>query len=86
MRFIGVNVRDSQSGARSFIAEFYRGVRIEHLFDRLGAVPTSLGGGFGVPMTFFFEPGGALVELHLGVIDERTLALQIDELLARLVS
>ena len=86
VRFVGVNVRDSQLGARSFIAEFYRGVPIEHLFDRSGVVPGSLGGGFGVPLTFFFEPGGGLVELHFGVIDERTLALQVDELLARLES
>ena len=83
VRFVGVNVRDSQSGARSFIAEFYRGVRIEHLFDRAGVVPISLGGSRGVPLTFFFRPGGSLVELHFGVIDERTLALQIDELVAR---
>ena len=86
VRFVGVNVRDSQSDARSFIAEFYRGARIDHLFDRPGVVPGSIGGGFGVPLTFFFEPGGSLVELHFGVIDERTLALQIDELLARMES
>lgn len=78
VRFLGVDVRDSQEGARSFIAEF-RLDGFEHLFDRTGAVPSALGG-FGVPLTFFFAPGGTLVRLHSGVLDERTLALQIDEL------
>ena len=81
VRFIGVDVRDSQDGARTFIAEFgLNGFR--HFFDRDGAVPAALRG-FGVPLTFFFAPGGELVHLHNGVIDERTLALQIDELLQR---
>ena len=79
--FVGVDVRDDQDGARRFIAEF--GLDgFTHLFDPTGAVPADLGG-FGVPLTFFFAPGGELVTLHSGVIDERTLALQIDELLAR---
>ncbi len=34
-------------------------------------------------MTFFFAPGDEQLDLHFGIIDERTLALQIDELLAR---
>ncbi len=81
VRFIGVDVRDSQDGARTFIAEF--GLNgFTHFFDRDGAVPPALRG-FGVPLTFFFAPGGELVHLHNGVIDERTLALQIDELLQR---
>ena len=79
--FLGIDVRDSQDGARAFIAEF--GLDgFPHLFDATGAVPDDLGG-FGVPLTFFFHPGGELSLLHSGVIDERTLALQIDELLAR---
>jgi len=78
--FLGIDVRDSQDGARSFIAEF--GLNsFSHLFDAAGAVPNDLGG-FGVPLTFFFSLGGDSVTLHSGVIDERTLALQIDELLA----
>lgn len=79
--FLGINVRDSQEGARTFIAEF--GLDgFTHLFDQPGAVPASLGG-FGVPLTFFFAPGGELAHLQTGVIDERTLALQIDEILQR---
>lgn len=76
--FIGVDVRDTQDAAREFIAEFGLG-GFEHYFDATGAVPNDLAGR-GVPLTFFFAPGGALVTLHSGVIDERTLALQLDEL------
>jgi thiol-disulfide isomerase/thioredoxin len=76
--FIGVDVRDNQNDARSFIAEF--GLDgFTHVFDRMGEVPASLGGQ-GVPLTFFFEAGGQLSHLHRGVIDERTLAVHLDEL------
>ncbi len=81
--FIGVNVRDGQSGAREFIAEFFPDAPINHYLDRPGDVPIALGGNTGVPLTFFYAPHGELVQLHSGVIDERTLALQIDEILAR---
>ncbi|HSR15846.1 MAG TPA: redoxin domain-containing protein [Gemmatimonadales bacterium] len=81
VRFIGIDVRDDQEDARAFIAEF--GLDgFEHYFDESGAVPSDLAG-YGVPLTFFFAPGGTLVHLQSGVIDERTLALQIDELLRR---
>ena len=80
IRFIGVDIRDTQTGARSFINEF--DLDFEHFFDPGGAVPAALGGR-GVPMTFFYGPGGELVRLHNGVIDERMLALQIDELQER---
>lgn len=80
VRFVGVDVRDTQDGARAFIAEF--GLDgFTHLFDPNGSVPAALGG-FGVPLTFFFD-GTDLVHLHSGVIDERTLALQIDDLMRR---
>ncbi len=81
VRFVGVAVRDSQGPAREFIDDFGLG-GFEHYFDRDSRIPADLGGR-GVPITFFFAPGGDLVELHNGIIDERTLALRIDELLAR---
>lgn len=82
VRFVGLNVRDSQRDARAFIAEFLSDAPIEHLWDREGSVPPALGGNTAVPITFFFEPGGTLAHVHTGVIDERDLAFQIDELLA----
>jgi len=81
--FVGVNVRDGMDDARGFIAEFFPAAPITHLHDRPGDVPVALGGTNGVPLTFFYAAGGDLVYLHPGVIDERTLALQIDEILAR---
>lgn len=80
VRFVGIDVRDTQDGARSFIAEFGL-TALEHFFDPSGTVPGDLGGR-GVPITFFFRAGGDLVSIHHGVIDERTLALGIDELLS----
>lgn len=82
VRFIGLNVQDDQVGARTFIAEFFPDAPIEHYIDAGGNVPVELGATRGVPLTFFFAPGGDLVKLHTGVIDERTLALQIDEIAA----
>lgn len=81
--FVGVDVRDDMDDARRFIAEFFPEAPIDHIYDRPGDVPRALGGSNGVPLTFFYAAGGELVWLHPGVIDERTLALQIDEILAR---
>ena len=78
--FVGLDVRDTPNDAVAFIAEFFPDAPIEHYADPSGAIPTNLGGSRGVPLTFFFRPGGELSYLHYGVIDERTLVLQIDEL------
>ena len=80
VRLIGLNVRDAPGGAAAFIGEFYLNAVIEHFADSDGFIPIGLGGSRGVPLTFFYRPGGELSFLHYGVIDERTLALQIDEL------
>ncbi len=80
---IGLNVRDAQDRARRFIAEFFPDSPIEHVFDAGTGIPIELGGTLGVPQTFFFAAGGELIALHSGVIDERTLALQIDEIVSR---
>jgi cytochrome c biogenesis protein CcmG/thiol:disulfide interchange protein DsbE len=83
VRFIGINFRDSQTRAREFIAEFFPDAPIEHVIDNDDRIPASLGGTFGVPQTFFFAQGGELVTFLPTVIDERTLALNIDEILSR---
>lgn len=79
--FIGVDISDSQDNARAFLDEF-RLTGFDHYFDQSGAVPAALGGN-GVPLTFFYAPGGELVELHFGVIDERALAFNLDEIMRR---
>ncbi|NNC91688.1 MAG: TlpA family protein disulfide reductase [Acidimicrobiia bacterium] len=81
VEFIGLNVRDTQDPARAFLNEF-RLDGFAHYFDPSGAAQGSLGAG-GVPLTLFFAPGGDLVELHYGVIDDRTLALNLDEIVRR---
>ena len=78
--FIGVDIEDTQGGARAFIGEY--GLEFVSYFDRNGAVRAALGG-VGVPITYFFASDGELVYRHNGVIDERTLSLQIDEILNR---
>lgn len=78
IEFIGVDVQDNQDDAKVFLAEF--GLDFDHFFDRSRSVPNSLGG-IGTPITFFFAPHGDLVATHNGIVDERTLALNIDELL-----
>ena len=79
IEFIGVAVNDSQEGAKEFLDEF--GLEFDHFFDRDREVPNFFGG-IGTPITFFFGPRGELVSTHNGVVDDRTLALNIDELLA----
>ncbi|HEU4318946.1 MAG TPA: TlpA disulfide reductase family protein [Acidimicrobiia bacterium] len=79
IEFIGVDVQDSQNDAKAFLAEY--GLNgFDHYFDSDRSIPNHYLG-FGTPITFFFAPGGELIHTHNGVIDERTLALQIDELL-----
>lgn len=80
VRFVGLDVQDSQSEARAFLAEF--GLSFENYFD-FDALGRQELGGIGVPITYFIAPGGEVVQTHNGVIDERTLVLGIDELLER---
>ncbi len=79
VEFIGIDVQDNQPDAKEFLDEF--GLDFDHFFDRSREVPNAYGG-IGTPITFFFAAGGELVSTHNGVIDERTLALNIDDLLA----
>lgn len=77
--FIGVSVQDNQADAKAFLAEFGL-AGFDHFFDRDREVPNAYGA-IGTPVTMFFGPGGELINTHNGVVDERTLALNIDELL-----
>lgn len=78
IEFIGVDVEDNQKDAKAFLAEF--GLEFDHFFDRDREV-VNFYGGFGTPVTFFFASNGELFKTHSGILDERTLALNIDELL-----
>lgn len=76
--FIGIDVQDNQADAQAFLAEF--GLEFDHFFDPKREIANHYAG-LGTPITFFFGPGGELIRAHSGVVDERTLALNIDELL-----
>jgi len=78
--FVGLNVRDSPENAKGFIAEFFADTAIRHVADEDGSVVSGLGGTTGVPLTFFVNSDGSVAKTHIGVIDERTLALEVDEL------
>jgi cytochrome c biogenesis protein CcmG/thiol:disulfide interchange protein DsbE len=75
--FIGIDVEDDRPSAREFIAEF--GLDFDHYFDPDRKIPAELGG-VGVPITYFVAPGGEIVDIHSGILDEPTLAVMLDEL------
>lgn len=77
IEFIGVDVQDSQPDAKKFLVEY--GLDFDHFFDPNRAIPSHYGG-LGTPITMFFAPHGELLTIHNGVIDEQTLAVNIDEL------
>lgn len=78
--FIALNVRDTPGNAAAFIGEYYQDAVMIHLSDRKGRIPIDLGAGRGVPITFFYDAEARLVKTHLGIIDEPTLALYLDEI------
>lgn len=78
--FIGLNVRDRDPDAQRFIAEYLWDADMLHLSDQSGRVPIDLGGTSGVPLTFFYYEGGDLAYVHLGIIDEPTMARYLDEI------
>mgnify|MGYP006288907291 CR=1 FL=1 len=79
VHFVGIDVQDNQASAKSFIEEFE--LYIDHFFDPDRAVPAAWGG-FGVPITYFVAPDGEILEIHNGIIDERSLVQGIEDLLA----
>ncbi|MFP5333218.1 MAG: TlpA family protein disulfide reductase [Acidimicrobiia bacterium] len=79
VRFVGIASEDSPSDSGAFLAEF--GILFENYADRPGAIRGHLGA-VGLPVTVFVRPGGEIMRTHYGVIDDATLALGIDDLLA----
>jgi hypothetical protein len=80
VQFIGLNVKDTESGARSFMAKYLSQADMVHVADASGRIPIDLGAGPGVPVTFFYNASGELVATHRGIIDEPTLARLLDEI------
>lgn len=80
VEFIALNVQDTEQNAREFMAEFYTEADMTHLSDRRGRIPIEMGATSGVPITFFYGTDGQLANIHLGIIDEPTLARFLDEI------
>ncbi|MEN8239053.1 MAG: TlpA disulfide reductase family protein [Actinomycetota bacterium] len=78
--FIGLDVRDNATDASKFIAEFLSEADMVHLADKPGNIPVQLGATKGVPITFFYRSNGEQAGVHLGIIDEPTLARFLDEI------
>ena len=76
--FYGIAYNDNQPGARQFLTDF--GLTFTNYFDFDGNAPAHFGG-FAIPRTFFFGPGGELVKTFDGVLTEETLHTNIEELL-----
>lgn len=80
VNFIGLNVRDTESGAQSFMAKYLSDADMIHVADASGRIPVDLGAGPGVPVTFFYSADGSLIATHRGIIDEPTFARYLDEI------
>jgi thiol-disulfide isomerase/thioredoxin len=79
VQFIGVDVQDTQAGAKGFIEEFQ--LPFNHFFDQDRRVPADFGG-FGVPITYFLDANAEVVSTHSGILDEQALIQGIEDLLA----
>ncbi len=80
VRFVGIATEDNQVDAEAFAAEF--SLTFENYFDPDAEIRAWIGSA-GLPTTFFVAPGGDVVSTVFGVIDDRRLALEIDDLLRR---
>lgn len=80
VRFIGIATEDTQADAVAFASEF--ALAFDNYFDPDAEIRAWVGSA-GLPTTFFVAPGGEVVSTVFGVIDERRLALEIDDLLRR---
>ncbi len=80
VQFIMLNTNDNPTNAAKFIGEAFTGVPMTHYADNSGAVTFELGGGRGLPVTFFYDAGGDVVQIHRGILDEPTLAFYLDEI------
>jgi len=75
-----LNTNDNPSDAAAFIGEAFTAIPMTHYADESGAVTFELGGGRGLPVTFFYNSSGEMVHVHRGILDEPTLAFYLDEI------
>lgn len=75
--FVGVNIIDSEADARAFIDLF--GLTFPNVHDTQGAVYIEYGV-YGVPESFFLEPGRTVRQKFLGALTEEPFREMLDEL------
>lgn len=75
--FIGVNVRDRESDARAYLAEY--GVSYPTVRDVDGAVEP-LYAGVGIPFSVFISADGVIERTWIGPLDEQHLLAFVEEL------
>lgn len=83
VEFYLVNVNDTQSAAKGFIAEYFGDANFTYGFDPRSTTRLMANIGNALPGTAVFLPGGERITSHAGIIDERALVLLVDEALNR---
>ncbi len=78
--FIMLNTNDNPADASEFIGQTFSDAPMTQYADTSGAVTFELGGGRGLPVTFFYDAEGEVVQIHRGILDEPTLAFYLDEI------
>ncbi len=81
VNFYLVNVNDTQSAAKGFIVEYLTGGDFTFGFDPRSTTRRMANIANALPGSAVFAPGGERITSRAGIIDERTLALMIDEAL-----
>ena len=76
--FLGVNIQDSEAGARSFLRSF--NVTYPNVYNVPSAVPNGYAV-VGLPTTVFIDREGRVVRRWVGPLQERQLVARIDDLL-----
>ncbi len=76
--FIGVDIQDTEKDARAFIEEF--GITYPNGQDLKGRITIDYGVG-GIPVTFFVDREGLIVNRWVGPVSEELLVAWVEELL-----
>ena len=79
VRFIGVNIQDSEEAARAFLREF--GITYANGPDPGGRIAIDYGV-YGIPETFFIGRDGRILAKHVGAIGPDRLRASLDATLA----
>ncbi len=77
VRFIGVAIDDNAAGAFDFMDAHE--ISFQNYLAEGGSMMSEYGA-FGIPFTVFTDAKGEVLNVHRGIIDEKTLGLWVDEL------